>query len=261
VRGESTRRRVARILVVVPARNEELLLPSCLAALDRAIARAAVPVHVEVVLDGCTDGTPGIAAGWPGVHVLRVRHRCVGRVRDDGVRSALARFADEDPSSLWLAHTDADSTVPGHWLGHQLELADDGADLVLGTVEPRGGSATPATLSAWHAAYAGAPPGDRGHQHVHGANLGVRASTYLAAGGFPPEPAHEDRLLVDRVNALPDVVAIATIGAPVRTSDRLDGRVRRGVSSDLRQLQQPGAARRPVPPGQQPPPQLEVQGE
>ena len=96
---------------------------------------------------------------------------------------------------------------------------------------------------------------------MHGANLGVRASTYLAAGGFPPEPAHEDRLLVDRVNALPDAVAIATIGAPVHTSDRLEGRVRRGVSSDLRLLQQPGAARQPVTPGQQAPPQLEVQGE
>ena len=258
---ESTRRRVSRILVVVPARNEELLLPSCLAALERAGARAGVPVHVEVVLDDCTDGTADIAARWAGVHVLRVRHRCVGRVRDDGVRSALARFADEDLSSLWLAHTDADSTVPEHWLSHQLDLADDGADLVLGTVEPRGGSATAATLSAWQAAYAGVPQGDRGHQHVHGANLGVRASTYLAAGGFPPEPAHEDRLLVDRVSTLADAVAIATIGAPVRTSDRLDGRVRRGVSSDLRLLQQRAAARQPVSPGRQAPPQLEVQGE
>ena len=116
---------------------------------------------------------------------------------------------------------------------------------MLGTVEPRGGSATTATLSAWQAAYAGVPLGDRGHQHVHGANLGVRASTYLAAGGFPPEAAHEDRLLVDRVNALADAVAIATIGAPVRTSDRLDGRVRRGVSADLRLLQQRAAARQP----------------
>src|SRR6185436_18227801 len=152
--------------------------------------------------------------------------------------------------------TDADSTVPGHWLSHQLDLADDGADLVLGTVEPRGGSATPATLSAWHAAYAGAPPGDRGHQHVHGANLGVRASTYLAAGGFPPEPSHEDRLLVDRVTTLADAVAIATIGAPVLTSDRLDGRVSRGVSSDLRLLQLTGGWPSATS-GQQAAPQLE----
>ena len=84
MREESTRPRVSRILVVVPARNEELLLPSCLAALDRASARAAVPVHVEVVLDDCTDGTAEIAARWPGVHVLTVRHRCVGRARNDG---------------------------------------------------------------------------------------------------------------------------------------------------------------------------------
>jgi hypothetical protein len=249
VRGKSARRRVARILVVVPAHNEELLLPSCLAALDRASARAGVPVHIEVVLDDCTDGTAGIAERWAGAHVLRVRHRCVGRVRDDGVRSALARFAGDDPASLWLAHTDADSTVPEHWLSHQLDL-----------VELRGGSASPATVSAWHAAYSGTPYGDRGHQHVHGANLGVRASTYLAAGGFPPEPSHEDRLLVDRVTTLADAVAIATIGAPVLTSDRLDGRVSRGVSSDLRLLQLTGGWPSATS-GQQAAPQLEVQGE
>jgi hypothetical protein len=31
-----------------------------------------------------------------------------------------------------------------------------------------------------------------GHHHVHGANLGMSASAYGAAGGFPPLRTHED---------------------------------------------------------------------
>jgi RNA polymerase sigma-70 factor (ECF subfamily) len=31
---------------------------------------------------------------------------------------------------------------------------------------------------------------------VHGANLGIRASAYLAAGGFPPLPTAEDHALL-----------------------------------------------------------------
>ena len=37
-----------------------------------------------------------------------------------------------EPGSLWLANTDADSVVPWNWLIHQVDLADAGADLVLG---------------------------------------------------------------------------------------------------------------------------------
>ena len=34
------------------------------------------------------------------------------------------------------------------------------------------------------------------HPHVHGANLGIRASAYLAAGGFPPLRTAEDHALL-----------------------------------------------------------------
>ena len=34
------------------------------------------------------------------------------------------------------------------------------------------------------------------HPHVHGANLGFRASAYLRAGGFPALPTAEDHALV-----------------------------------------------------------------
>ena len=59
------------VLVVVPARNEERLLPRCLQALQDAADRLAaerpgVAVRVVVVLDRCSDGSAEIVAGWPG---------------------------------------------------------------------------------------------------------------------------------------------------------------------------------------------------
>ena len=43
--------------VVVPAHNEEALLPACLAALRQVAGGVGMPVSVLVVADTCTDGT------------------------------------------------------------------------------------------------------------------------------------------------------------------------------------------------------------
>jgi glycosyltransferase involved in cell wall biosynthesis len=228
---------VQRVLVVVPARDEEQVLEACLEGLGRARRHVRVPVDVWVVLDGCTDRSAEVVARRADVHSLAVSCRSVGQARDLGVRQALSLVPAPDLTTTWLAHTDADSVVPEQWLAHQLDLADRGADLVLGTVTPHGGAAAPATLAAWHDAYADPLQTEGGHGHVHGANLGIRASTYLAAGGFPHRPAHEDRALARRVATLPGTVSLATIGAPVLTSDRLLGRAPSGVSRDLRRLE------------------------
>lgn len=231
------RPRVQRVLVVVPARDEEQVLGSCLDGLDRARRHVSVPVDVWVVLDGCTDRSADVVAGRAEVRSVAVDCRSVGQARDLGVRHALRRVRALDLTTTWLAHTDADSVVPERWMAHQLDLADRGADLVLGTVTPHGGAAAPATLAAWHDAYAGRLHADGGHGHVHGANLGIRAATYLAAGGFPHHSAHEDRALARRVATLPGTVSLATIGTPVLTSDRLLGRAPSGVSHDLWRLE------------------------
>jgi len=64
---------IATIGVVVPARNEELRLPRCLAAIAAA-GRAlrskdadAPRLRVVVVADSCTDRTREIADQWTGV--------------------------------------------------------------------------------------------------------------------------------------------------------------------------------------------------
>lgn len=232
----------ARVVVVVPARDEEQLLPRCLASVEVALAGVrplGVQGSVVVVADSCTDRTAEVAARAGAVVVQAVCGR-VGAARAAGVATALA-LADEDPSRVWLAHTDADSAVPRHWLLEQLRHAATGADAWVGTVrladESDGEPVPPERRDAvdrWVAAYAALLLPDRTHDHVHGANLGVRADAYLAAGGFDPVGLHEDRVLAARLRAAGRPVVTST-AEPVATSHRWDGRIAEGgVAHDLR---------------------------
>jgi hypothetical protein len=65
--------------------------------------------------------------------------------------------------------------------------AQSGAHLVLGTVIPDDG-----LLPAVHRAWLHRHQLREGHPHVHGANLGIRADSSLALGGWPQWPAGED---------------------------------------------------------------------
>jgi glycosyltransferase involved in cell wall biosynthesis len=227
------------VAVVVPARDEQRLLPGCLDALDTACAQVQVPVDVVVVLDRCRDATAAVVAARPDVVAVRCSAGRVGAARAAGVAAALDGLATAEHQRTWVASTDADSRVPPDWLAHQLRLADDGVDLVLGTVDLHGsadgdGTATGAA-ARWRREY-GRLVGARSHGHVHGANLGIRASTYVAAGGFAGIAAHEDALLARDVARLPGVSVVPTVAIPVMTSDRLLGRAPLGVAADLRRL-------------------------
>lgn len=223
---------VDRIVVVVPARDEERLLPACLDSLRvarRLLAhrRPEVRVDVVVVLDRCTDASAAVVAGCADVRSVVSTHGCVGAARATGVSVALQ--GSGDPATTWLANTDADTVVPAGWLLAQVELADQGLDLVLGTVVPH--DLESRVLLAWtHRHHL-----REGHPHVHGANLGVRASSYLAAGGFGAIPLHEDVLLAEAVKAS-GARWVATDATRVRTASRRRGRVRGGFATYLRDL-------------------------
>lgn len=217
-----------RISVVVPARDEEPTLGACLDALALAARRCPVPVDVVVVADRCRDRTAQIARA-AGVHVLVSECGQVGAARAAGVRAALAGPPTLSRDAHWIASTDADSLVPADWLRWHARTAAAGVDLLLGTVRLAGPAGA---HRAWRERYA-AGEWATGHVHVHGANLGVRASVYLAAGGFPALPAHEDRALAERVRAVPGARVLASSRFPVTTSDRLLGRAPEGVAADL----------------------------
>ena len=223
--------RVTRAGVVVPAHDEAELLPACLAALRSAADVAGVPVRLLVVADACTDATAAVAAA-AGAEVIRIRARNVGAARAVGL-ARLLRTEDTDPAAMWLATTDADTVVPPGWLRRQLGYADQGWDVVLGTVAVTDWAGHPPHAPAvFEARYEfGAGP----HPHVHGANLGIRASAYLAAGGFRPLRTAEDHaLLAAATEAGCQVLQAADI--TVETSARRQARAPRGFSHALRAL-------------------------
>ena len=218
--------------VVVPAHNEETLLPACLAALDRVAGGIGVPVSVLVVADTCTDGTAAAARAC-GAQVIAIGARNVGAARAAGMAELLRLTAGVNPSAVWLATTDADTVVPPGWLERQLSYAGQGWDVVLGTVAVADWDGHPAHVpAAFDALY---EFGDGPHQHVHGANLGIRASAYLAAGGFRSLRTAEDHaLLAAATEAGCSVLQASDI--TVATSARRRARAPLGFSHLLRTL-------------------------
>ena len=220
--------------MVVPAHNEEALIPACLTALRDAASLISVPVRVVVVLDDCTDRTADICDRF-GVETCRIVARNVGLARAVGARTLLAN--EIAPESVWLATTDADTRVETTWLRHQVELARSGADVVLGIVQ-LGDDVPPGRRRRdFEANYRKRLSRDGTHQHVHGANLGLRASVYLRAGGFAPVAAHEDRRLLEQLYSLEDVTIEAPQSLRVRTSGRTNARSDQGLGTDLKRVE------------------------
>ena len=225
---------VTRVGVVIPAHDEEVLLPACLAALGVAAARAGVPVSVVVVLDACTDGTLAAVRAADPAPFGRLEHvacqaRSVGAAREAGCRHLIGAG---DPAGLWLATTDADSTVPPDWIVRQLAHASLGARAVIGTVQVADWSQHPPhTGPRYRRRYRARD----GHRHVHGANMSMAASAYLAAGGFPAVAAEEDVAMIGRLAARGEPVVWAA-DLPVITSARLVGRAPAGFAGYLARL-------------------------
>ena len=227
--------------VVLPARNEEQLLPAALSsvhaaarALDAADPAGARPgrVSVTVVLDSCTDGSAAAAARiqelWApelSLHILSGSFGTVGAARSAGIAAQPQR------PGLWIANTDADTVVPEHWLIRQHHLAAAGYGLVLGTAVPDPADLTADELLAWQRLH----PLGEDHPHIHGANMGFSAAAYRRAGGFAPLASHEDVDLAVRLKAA-GTAWTATDTLRVVTSGRRDGRAPEGFSRFLRQL-------------------------
>jgi len=218
--------------VVVPAHNEETLLPACLAALRRAARQVSVPVHLLVAADSCTDRTGEVARAC-GARVIGIGARSVGAARAAGMAELLRLTVGPEPASVWLATTDADTVVPPRWLQRQVEYADQGWDVVLGTVTVADWSEHPPHVPAAFAARYGS--GDGPHPHVHGANIGIRASAYRAAGGFRPLRTAEDHALLAAV-AEAGCSVLRAGDVAVETSGRRHARAPHGFSHLLRTL-------------------------
>ena len=91
--------------VIIPAFNEELLLPRTLAMLERAMERLSFPGEVIVVDNNSSDRTAEIARER-GARVVHEPENQISRARNTGARAALGDY---------LMFLDAD-TLPTHGL-------------------------------------------------------------------------------------------------------------------------------------------------
>ena len=170
--------------VVIPVHDEEALLGDCLqsvrqAALDPLLD--AEPVEIVVALDACTDRSAAIAIRHK-AQIVSLNACCVGAARALGASLAL------DYGARWIAFTDADTIVPPNWLSAQLDLH---ADATCGQVCIDDWSDhSPAVRERYLRNYG------METRHIHGANLGISATAYRTARGFPALKVGEDAALI-----------------------------------------------------------------
>jgi glycosyltransferase involved in cell wall biosynthesis len=90
------------VSVIVPARNEESCLASCL---DSLVSQSGIPFEVIVVDDASTDSTAEIARSLPGVKVIAAPPLPENWTGKNNAMAAGAKIA----TGKWLLFTDADT--------------------------------------------------------------------------------------------------------------------------------------------------------
>jgi hypothetical protein len=246
--------RMPPCVVAVPVRNEAERIGHCLDALAAQDART--DFGVVLFLNGCTDGTWGIALGilhgwrrpWRMIHaVLPEGHDHAGGARlaaMDVALSLMPRVGD-----AMLLSTDADSTVPAHWVARNAQALAT-CDAVAGHVDVEQGEfetlppplierhhleARYATLLAAIDAACDPLAHDPwpNHRTHSGASLGFRADSLRRVLPMDAPPHGEGDALVHALlsrNAVvrhdPDIT--------VATSARIYGRAEGGMAETLR---------------------------
>jgi glycosyltransferase involved in cell wall biosynthesis len=222
------------IAVLIPARNEEVLLARCLDSVMRAIHALPARVKATTVLvsDCSTDRTAEIAGRLIGESgsILHARAGTVGAARALAASYAIER-ATAPLANVWLANTDADCMVPRNWLNDQIDLASSGIEAVAGIVAVDSfeghGPEVPARFHASYVVHA-----DGTHPHIHGANLGVRADRYVEVGGWANLKTAEDHDLWGRLRRA-GVRVLSSAQVQVVTSGRRVGRAPSGFADAL----------------------------
>jgi hypothetical protein len=254
--------------VIVPARNEEQLLPRTLEALRLQVDQNGGPLpskHYEVILllNNCTDNSEAVAVQYQQAHpdfqlhvamrILPPAEAHVGTARRLLMDTAYSRLHNKNAPRRAILSTDADTVVAPDWIVRNLAAIHAGADVVGGVINLLPDDLTDLQRqdAGTHLAYQRdrqlqaltaqlesmldpdpADPWPRHLQHF-GASLACTTSMYALAGGLPPVKPLEDVAFLD---------ALRKVGARIRhcpqthiyTSARLDGRVQVGLSGQLK---------------------------
>lgn len=123
------------VSVVLPAYNEELAVEADLRTIRAALEASGYSYEILVVDDGSHDRTAEVAAGVPGVQVLKHdRNLGTGAARSTGIRAARGQI---------IAMSDADGTYPNQDLPRLIEAVLDGADMAVGARTVEAGTLRP----------------------------------------------------------------------------------------------------------------------
>ena len=248
-----------RIVVTIPAKDEEAYILPCLRALLAQRQLDGAPLDrclyaVLVLANNCTDQTAllarRLARDEPGFQLFVVE-------RDfprSEARVGLARKIMMDAAALALpeegiiATTDADTRVDEYWIAATLRAFDRGARAVGGRIvvppSPRSGyrrthlqDVTYRSLVSLLESMVDPDPDDPWPRHFqhYGPSLAVSRAAYLACGGMPPLAAIEDAAFGWALERI-DVSFVHDPSVKVFTSDRDSERIA-GVafSSSLRE--------------------------
>lgn len=220
--------------VVVPGYNEEAWIGD---TVDALAAQDGIELTVLVVDNASTDGTAAAvraaAERHPTLDVrcLREDEKGTGAASDTGFRHAIACGAQV------VLRTDADCVPDRDWARTMRAAVDGGLDLVAGNLRQRtddgmgtrlGPVLVPVVLAVIRFVGRVRPNNNDDPAYrtrfvvTPGANLAIRAETYLASGGFPRtsiEEAHEDKALVNAVRRVSDRIGFER-RAMVRFSNR-----------------------------------------
>ena len=105
-----------KLSVIIPARNEENYLPSCLKAIESARLEAGIEVEVIVVLNRCTDNTEKIARDF-GAITLKDDSKNLSIIRNKGCQTATSEI---------LVTVDADSLVSKNMFKKIIKVMETG---------------------------------------------------------------------------------------------------------------------------------------
>lgn len=243
--------RTENIQAVVPARNEEQLLPAALEAISTSLqfaqevlALTAPPktsgcqldtgpwlpqkleTRLTVIADSSTDQTASLASELAD-EVIVIDSGSAGAARAAGLlRYHTDYFVAEEDNTLLMC-TDADSMVPREWVLEHLRHLWAGANAIAGTVTVDDWSSRSHELRRRYEKSYAASQG-----HVHGANLGIAAPAYQAVGGFASLRVGEDQNIVNRLRHSGFCVH-ECLEMPVVTSARSKSRVDAGFADYL----------------------------
>jgi dolichol-phosphate mannosyltransferase len=132
----------AKVLVTLPAYNEEESLPELLERIGEAFADSHLPYEIVIVNDGSKDATAQIIEQYslqmPIHAVTHVVNQGLGVTIRDGMREACERANERDI----ILTMDADNTHPPGLIPRMVQMIHEGCDVVIASRFQNGASVT-----------------------------------------------------------------------------------------------------------------------